>query len=136
MADLYRIREVLNYGGFFAGDTVTLIATPLKGGDERDFTIDEQAFTNVVDRYKIAAGMILALEMENDKVARATLVGAASREALRDAIDSTRERDAPVQAAYRVFAYRCPNCDAWIRGEPTEVAGGYTCRVCDTSLGP
>lgn len=134
MADLYRIREVLNYGGFFAGDTVTLVAEPLNGGDERDFTIDEQALTNVIDRYKIAAGMILAVETEGDKVTEATVVGAATRETLRAAIDTTREPAAPAEAELRVFAYRCPHCQAWIRGEPKTAGGVYTCRVCNTPL--
>ncbi|MCZ7573416.1 MAG: hypothetical protein M5U01_33110 [Ardenticatenaceae bacterium] len=136
MADLYRIGEVLNYGGFFAGDTVTLLATPLAGGEEHDFTIDENAFTNVIDRHKIIAGMILALEIQDDKVATASLVGAASREALRAAIDTTREPPPPAESAVRVFAYRCPDCHAWIRGEPQTAGGGdYRCLVCGTPLG-
>lgn len=136
MADLYRVKEVLNYGGFFAGDTVTLIAQPLGGGDERDFTIDDHAFRNVTDRYKIAAGMLLALETEGEKVLAATLVGAATREALRDAIDSEREKSDVSHKPYRVFAYRCPACAAWVRGEPDEPSTGhYQCRLCTTALG-
>lgn len=135
MADLYRVKEVFNYGGFFAGDTVTLAAIPLAGGEERDFTIDEHVLTNVSDRHKIVAGLILALDTSGDKVERATVVGAATRESLRATIDSNREREDPAQAAYRVFAYKCPTCDAWVRGEPiAQAEGGYRCRLCESEL--
>lgn len=131
MADFYQVREVLNYGGFFAGDTVTLTAAPFKGGDDRDFTIDEHALTNVSDRHKIVAGLLLELDTTGDKVERATVVGALSREVLRAAIDEARERENPAHPTYRVFGYKCPRCDVWVRGEPEPAeGGGYICRVC------
>lgn len=136
MGNYFRVVEVLNYGGFFAGDTVTLIAAPLQGGAERDFTIDEHVFQNVADRYKISAKMLLALDTDGEKVSSATLIGAPTREELRAAIDPAREQQNLTSNMYRVFAYRCPTCEVWVRGGPDEPAPGiYRCRLCATSLG-
>jgi hypothetical protein len=136
VAQPYRVVEVLNYGGFFAGDTVSLIARPLGGGDEQDFTIDEHVFQNIKDRYKIVAEMVLSLDTEGDKVTRASLVGGPSRDVLRDAIDPAREQADPAHKPYRVFAYRCPTCNTWVRGEPNEpTPGSYQCRLCASPLG-
>ncbi len=115
---IYRVDDVLNYGGFFGGDTVTLSAHPVsEPSNEQTLTIDQSALTNVGgDRYKIVAGMALDLQFEGERVNAATLVAAQSREALRSAVAVTDEAfDAP-----RLFAYRCQQCDMWILGEPNE----------------
>lgn len=125
---LYRIKEVLNYGGFFGGDTVSAIVEPWEGGDERDVTIDEHAFSNLKDRYKVLDGFVLDLTLNEDKVEAARIVAAPTREQLREAVDpatpSERER------RYRVFAYRSPTLDLWVRGEPQELGEGrYRCII-------
>ncbi len=130
---LYCVEEVLNYGGFFAGDTVTLIAVPLGQKEPKlDLVIDEYVFDNLKDRHKIVAGMVLDLEIENgQKVTGARIVAAKTREALREAIDSRT----PADREYRIFAYRCPSCDFWVRGEPEQVAPDTCrCRVCGATF--
>lgn len=115
---IYRVQDVLNYGGFFAGDTVTLTAHAVnQPATEQTMTIDQGALTNVGgDRYKIVGGMALDLRFEGERVASATVVGAKERETLRKAIPpSTDPLDAP-----RMFAYRCAQCDLWILGEPKQ----------------
>lgn len=53
------IREVLNVGGFFAGETVTLAAQRWpEGGPEQTLTIDDAALTNVTARHLLAPGMV------------------------------------------------------------------------------
>ncbi|MGH2544075.1 MAG: hypothetical protein ACRDIB_14845 [Ardenticatenaceae bacterium] len=125
----YRIREVLNYGGFFGGDTVSAIVVPYAGGEERDVTIDAHAFDNLKDRYKVMDGFILDLEVDEGKVTHARILAAAQRDQLKEAIDpdtlSERER------RYRVFAYKCSAEDLWVRGEPEELGSGrYRCVLC------
>lgn len=129
MPQLYYVDEVINYGGFFAGETVSLVAVPYGESEPAyDFTIDEGVFENLKDRHKIKAGMVLALTVEEEsKITTARIMATEDREALREAVDE----DAPVEKEYRVFAYRCPRCDLWVRGEPDEVEEGtYRCRVC------
>ena len=127
---LYRIKEILNYGGFFGGDTVSAIVEPYEGGDERDVTIDQHAFDNLKDRYKVLSGFVLELEFdERDTVTRARIVAAPERNELKEVIDA----DAPSEKArrYRVFAYRCAPEGLWVRGEPEELGGGrYRCILC------
>lgn len=133
MTQRYLVKEVINYGGFFAGDTVSLVAVPYgESGPTYDFTIDEGVFENLADRHKVVAGMVLGLTVEDDdKVTGAHILAAESRDALRAAVDE----DTPAEKAYRVFAYRCPRCDFWVRGEPEEVGDGvYECRVCEETF--
>lgn len=127
--ELYRIKEIINYGGFFAGETVSIVAVPYgQATPELDFTIDEGVFHNLTDRHKIVAGMVLALSVKDDnKVTEAYILAAESRTALREAVDTST----PAEKAYRVFAFKCPVCELWVRGEPEKVtADRYTCRVC------
>ena len=112
---IYRIHDVLNYGGFFAGDTVTVIARPVANpSEEQTFTIDQSALTNVGgDRYKIVAGLALDLQFEGERVSSATVIAAQDRALLRKTVVVA---DAPLDAP-RLFAYHCAPCDLWILGE-------------------
>ena len=120
---IFRVDDVLNYGGFFAGDTVTLIARAVGDpADERTLTIDQGALTNVGgDRYKIVGGMALDLQFEGERVGAATVVASNKRETLRSAVDA---KDTAINEP-RLFSYYCPQCDLWILGEPK----GGTCTI-------
>lgn len=132
----YRIKEVLNYGGFFGGDTISAIFEPFEGGAEQDFTIDQHVFDNLKDRYKILDHFVLALETNGPAVSHARILAAPTREQLKEAIDP----DTPSEQArrYRVFAYKCTKCPQgplWVRGEPEELGGGqYRCVLCGQSF--
>lgn len=129
---LYRINQVLNYGGFFGGDTLSAIFEPFGGGEEVDFTIDQHALENVSDRYKILDHFVLDIEHEAGKVQRARVVAAPTRQQLKEAIDTSAQSEA--ERKYRVFAYKCTKCpygELWVRGEPEEVDKGiYRCVLC------
>jgi hypothetical protein len=125
----YRITQVLNYGGFFGGDTISAVIVPYDGGDEQDVTIDQHAFDNLKDRYKVMDGFILDLELDEGKVTHARILAAPERQQLKEAIDPR----APTEQArrYRVFAYRCSAEGIWVRGEPEELGDGrYRCVLC------
>ncbi|GAP64568.1 hypothetical protein ARMA_2991 [Ardenticatena maritima] len=134
MQNLYTVKEVLNYGGFFGGDTVSFIATRFDDpeGREYDFTVDEGVFTNITERHKVVEGMVLALDVaESGRVEAAEVVAAQSREALRAAIRDDAHEEKP----YRVFAYKCPACGLWVHGEPDHLGGNeYRCRVCQATF--
>ncbi len=124
------VTEVHNFGGFFGGDTVTLSAIPWPEGKETIFTIDEKALENVNDRYTIAAGMLLQLDITGERVDRARLVAAREWEALRNALGVAPPTEA--LPAPRIRAYRCPNCNLWLEGQP---APQNTCMLCGYRLG-
>lgn len=115
---IFRVTEVLNYGGFFAGDTITLTAKEAgKPDEERTFTIDQGVLTNVGgDRYKVLAGMALDLQTEGEHVSVASVVGAKDRAALRGAVVLPPQ---PLNGP-RMFSYYCKQCDLWILGEPKD----------------
>ena len=124
-----RLKEVLNYGGFFGGDTISVVAEPYEGGDEFDMTIDEHVFVNLKDRYKIFNGFLLDVERDGERVTAARLLAAPERKQLKDAVDATTESERAW--AYRVFAYRCSEEGLWVRGEPEIVGEGcYRCLLC------
>lgn len=126
---IYHVREVHNFGGFFGGDTVTLTATPAGApDDEQTLTIDERAFSNVRDRYTVMAGMLLALTFAGDRVDRAELLAAATREELRAALGPAAF-DGPLNGPL-VLSYRCDSCGLWVAGAPTNGA----CRLCGLRL--
>ncbi|HEU4327919.1 MAG TPA: hypothetical protein VFS21_32585 [Roseiflexaceae bacterium] len=128
-APIYHVREVHNFGGFFGGDTVTLTATPASApDDEQTLTIDERAFSNVRDRYTISAGMLLALTFAGDRIDRAELLAAATREELRAALGPV-SFDGPLDGP-RVLSYRCDSCGLWVAGAPADGA----CRLCGLRL--
>jgi len=116
---IFRVDDVLNYGGFFGGDTVTLTTHPLnEPSNEQTLTIDQGALTNVGgDRYKIVGGMALVLQFEGERVASAAVLAAKERETLRNAVVEAQAQGLPLQAP-RLFAYHCQQCDLWILGEP------------------
>jgi hypothetical protein len=128
---IYRIREVLNYGGFFAGDTVTVTAHTVAQPDaELTLTIDQGALTNLDDRFQIVAGMALEVQLEGGHVVSAALVAAPERAVLRTAVKSARAK-APALAAHgvspdtpadgpRIFSHFCAKCNLWILGAPRD----------------
>ena len=133
---IYRIREVLNYGGFFAGDTVTVTAhTVAQPDDELTLTIDQGALTNLDDRFLIVAGMALDVQLEGGHVVSAALVAAPERAVLRTALKSAGAK-APALAAHsvspgagtaptpadgpRIFSHFCAKCNLWILGAPRD----------------
>jgi rubrerythrin len=128
-SNLYLIREIQNYGGFFGGEIVTLSAVSrANASDERSFTIDERALANVQDRHSIAAGMLLALVLSGERVESAVLLGAPSHAALRAALGQpaiTEPLDRPL-----VLSYRCDSCGLWLAGTPEE----GKCRVCGNAV--
>lgn len=133
MSQLYYVDEIINYGGFFAGETVSLVAVPYGSTEPKyDFTIDEDVFDNLSDRHAVKAGMVLSLELkEESKVTAARIMAAGDREVLREAVDE----GAPAEKEYRVFAYKCPQCSLWVRGEPDQIdTGTYRCRVCQETF--
>ncbi len=117
---IFRVHDVLNYGGFFAGDTVTLTAHAVDNpSEERTLTIDQGALTNVGgDRYQVVGGMALDLQFEGERVASATVVAAQERETLRRSV-SAPVPTAPLEGP-RLFSYFCPRCGLWILGEPKD----------------
>lgn len=133
---LYRINQVLNYGGFFGGDTLSAIFEPFGGGEEVDFTIDQHAIENVADRYKILDHFVLEIDHDGPTVRRARVVAAPTRQQLKEAIDATTPSE--VAHKYRVFAYKCTKCpygELWVRGEPQELGDGqYKCVLCQQTF--
>ncbi|WP_322496977.1 hypothetical protein [Chloroflexus sp.] len=118
------IREVLNVGGFFAGETVTLAAQQWPdGGPEQTVTIDDAAFTNVIARHLLTPGMILELQFAGDRVEQATLLGAPDYAGLRAAWRQPPILPTPTP---RVLSFRCPVCKVWVAatGDPP------VCAVC------
>ncbi|MEF3275737.1 MAG: hypothetical protein K6356_15315 [Chloroflexus sp.] len=118
------IREVLNVGGFFAGETVTLAAQPWpEGGPEQTITIDDAALANVKARHLLAPGMVLDLTLAGDRVEQALLLGASDHAALRAAW-----RQPPLQSivAPHLLSFRCPVCRVWV----TAVGDPPVCAVC------
>ncbi len=118
------IREVLNVGGFFAGETVTLAAQPWPdGGAEQTVTIDDAALVNVTARHLLAPGMVLELAFAGDRVEQATLLGAPDHAGLRAAM---RPQPIPSTPRPRPLSFRCSQCQIWVpaRGEPP------ACGIC------
>lgn len=129
---LYRINQVLNYGGFFGGDTLSGIFEPFGGGEEVDFTIDQHLIENVSDRYKILDHFVLEIDHDGPTVRHALVVASPTRQQLKEAIDTSKPGE--VERKYRVFAYKCTKCpygELWVRGEPEEIGDGqYRCILC------
>ena len=105
-----------------------LTATRRDTHEEQSLTIDERAFTNVRDRYTIAAGMLLALTLSGERVDRAELLGAASQAELRAALGPAQV-EGPLTES-QILSYRCDSCGLWVAGAPE--AG--RCRVCDQEI--
>ena len=111
---VYLVKEVHNFGGFFGGDTVTFTAALVDSPDaEEELTVDEQAFSNVSDRYTITAGMTFA----GDRVEQATLIGASTHAELRAALGAV-ELDGPIDDM-RILSHQRED-GLWIVGAPQE----------------
>ncbi|MBA3470299.1 MAG: hypothetical protein H0T53_11725 [Herpetosiphonaceae bacterium] len=125
----FLIAEVHNYGGFFGGNTVTFDAAPLAAPDDlRTLVIDTPALDNIRDRHTILANMVLALQMDGDRVDHARLLAAPTHEELRDALGPARlegSLEAPL-----VLSGRCPSCERWVLGELLRPAG---CGLCSAA---
>lgn len=136
--EYYVIDEVLNYGGFFGGTTVTIYAhLPDHPNEDRKFIISEHNFENLKggDRFKVMEGLVLGLMLDGDEVRAARIAAAPTREALRAAIAPPR----PVpgqEAALRALAYQCTTCNLWVAGDPARPnpAGPYLCTICGHPL--
>jgi hypothetical protein len=116
---IFRIREVINYGGFFSGDTVTVSAHATgKPDDERTLTIDQGALTNVDDRFQIVAGMALDVQLEGDHVTSAALLAAPERAMLRKAVSASKPQ--VPSGAPLIFSHYCAKCSLWILGAPRD----------------
>lgn len=129
ISDMRRIKvtEVHNFGGFFGGDTVTLSAMPWPDGEEETLTIDDRALANIPDRYLVAAGMLLDLQMQGERVDRAFLIAAPDAEAVRSVLTAAppMAHDHP-----EIRAYLCPTCGLWLLGAPIERDGEQHCAIC------
>jgi hypothetical protein len=131
----YVVHDVLNFGGFFGGETVTLDAAPMSAPDKiTGFIIPEHVFDNLTQRHLIAAGMALGLMVDNGEVRAARVLGAPTREALKDIVKQAATGDAG--PGPRALSYKCAQCNLWITGTPDRREdGGYYCRLCGTKLG-
>lgn len=129
------VLDVLNFGGFFGGETVTLDASPMAQRDKvESFIIPEHLFDNLTQRHLIAPGMALGLVVDGGEVRAARVLGAPERDQLKQIVKQpTPGEGGP---GPRALMYRCSNCDLWITGMPTQKEdGGYYCRLCGTKLG-
>ncbi|NOK63013.1 MAG: hypothetical protein GFH27_549319n59 [Chloroflexi bacterium AL-W] len=112
----YLVKEVHNFGGFFGGDTVTFTAVPADAPDaEEELTVDEQAFSNVSDRYTITIGMLLEIKFVGARVEQATLLGATTHTELRAALGAV-ELDGPLDGLHILSHQR--EDGLWVAGEP------------------
>jgi hypothetical protein len=130
----YIVTDVLNFGGFFGGETVTLDAAPMATPDKvSGFIIPEHVFDNLTQRHLIAPGMALGLVVDNGEVRAARVLGAPAREQLKDIV----KPPAPTGTGPgpRALSYKCGGCNLWITGTPDLRDGVYYCRLCGTKLG-
>jgi hypothetical protein len=131
----YKVVDVLNFGGFFGGETVTLDAAPITTPDKiSGFIIPEHVFDNLTQRHLIAAGMALGLVVDNGEVRAARVLGAPTREQLKEIV----RPPAPTESGPgpRTLSYKCSHDDLWITGTPERREdGAYYCRVCGNKLG-
>lgn len=131
----YVVADVLNFGGFFGGETVTLDAAPQAAPDKIvSFIIPEHLFDNLTQRHLITAGMALGLVVDNGEVRAARVLGAPTREQLKEIIrPPAYDESGP---GPRALMYKCPHCDLWIAGMPNRREdGGYYCKLCGSKLG-
>lgn len=134
--ETYIVTDVLNFGGFFGGETVTLDASPLSDRSKfASFIIPEHVFDNLTVRHLISAGMALGLVVENGEVRAARVLGAPTREQLKEIVKPPSV-DGAGGAAPRALSYRCAACDLWVAGTPRRAEdGSYYCLLCNTKLG-
>lgn len=130
----YIVADVLNFGGFFGGETVTLDAR-LRSDPSKisSFIIPEHVFDNLTVRHLIAPDMALGLVVENGEVRAARVLGAPTREQLKEIVKSPPANESG--PAPRALSYKCSDCNLWITGTPEQRDGHYYCRLCGTKLG-
>ncbi|MDQ6694651.1 MAG: hypothetical protein M3014_09565 [Chloroflexota bacterium] len=130
----YIVTDVLNFGGFFGGETVTLDAT-LRSDPKKfaSFIIPEHLFENLTMRHLIAPGMALSLVVDGGEIRAARVVGAPTREQLKEIIKQPSSTDST--PGPRALSYRCTQCNLWIAGTPELREGSYYCVVCGSKLG-
>ena len=131
----YIVTDVLNFGGFFGGETVTLDAHSQFAPDTfASFIIPEHLFDTLTQRHLIAPGMALGLIVDGGEVRAARVLGATTREQLKEIVKPPPPSldGAP---GPRALSYRCTQCDLWVTGTPDLREGTYYCRLCGTKLG-
>ena len=131
----YRVIDVLNYGGFFGGETVTLDARPFSDPD-RIFSciIPEHLFDNLTQRHLIQPGVVLGLVVDGGEVRAARVLGAPTRDQLKELVKPATHEGST--AGPRALSYRCAHCDLWINGTPDRHDDGhYYCVLCGSKLG-
>jgi len=126
---------VLNFGGFFGGETVTLDASPISTPDKvSGFIIPEHVFDNLTQRHLIAAGMVLGLVVDNGEVRAARVLGAPTREQLKEIVKQPPPSESG--PGPRALSYKCAHDDLWVAGTPERREdGSYYCRICGSKLG-
>ncbi len=131
----YIVTDVLNFGGFFGGETVTLDAAPMSASEKiTGFIIPEHVFDNLTMRHLIAAGMALGLVVDNGEIRAARIQGAPTREQLKEIVKPPAHTETGLGP--RALSYKCANCNLWITGTPElQSDGSYYCRLCGTKLG-
>ena len=87
--------------------------------------IDAPALDNVADRHTLLAGMVLALQMDGERVDHARLLAAPTHAELRDALGPAQVAG-PLEAP-AVLSGRCPSCERWLLSELLRPAG---CALC------
>ncbi|MCG8353074.1 MAG: hypothetical protein MI924_35360 [Chloroflexales bacterium] len=130
----FLVSEVHNFGGFFGGDTVTLSGEPWRDeqAEEQTLTIDEAALTNVPERHNIAAGMLLELQMADERVDKATLRAAQEHAVLRQALGPAMP-SGPL-AGPLILSYRCERCGLWVEGAPVSEGSAMRCGLCGEEI--
>jgi hypothetical protein len=130
----YIVTDVLNFGGFFGGETVTLDAAPMATPDKiSGFIIPEHVFENLTQRHLIAQGMALGLVVDNGEVRAARVLGAPTREQLKEIVKPPEQTG--TGPGPRALSYKCPHCNLWITGTPDlRGDGAYYCRLCGAKL--
>ncbi|MFL5732590.1 MAG: hypothetical protein ACJ78Q_05255 [Chloroflexia bacterium] len=130
----YVVTDVLNFGGFFGGETVTLDAAPMSAPEKiSGFIIPEHVFENLTQRHLIAKGMALGLVVDNGEVRVARVLGAPTREQLKEIVKPPPQAD--TGPGPRALSYKCVHCNLWIVGMPDMPGdGAYYCRLCGSKL--
>ena len=130
----YIVLDVLNFGGFFGGETVTLDAAVHADRDKvASFIIPEHVFDNLTQRHLVASGMLLGLVVDTGEVRAARVLGAPTREQLKEIVKTPPPTEAG--PGPRALMYRCPHCDLWLTGNPERRDDGYYCLLCGNKLG-
>ena len=130
----YRVVDVLNYGGFFGGETVTLDAYPSQRRIASQASLfPEHLFENLTQRHLIQAGVALGLVVDGGELRAARVLGAPTREQLKELVKPPSHEGSTV--APRGLSYKCSHCGLWIGGTPDRLEDRhYYCLICGTKL--